>query len=275
VNRQVAKRAAKARRQRQTRAGIGAFLALAIVVLGTVWLLGGFDKKPKNSNQASGASCLWVPGEANANAKDVGTPPQTATAKGPETVKITTNLGDVVLTSMGDKAPCSVTSLDYLIGKKFYDGTKCHRLTTEGSFVLQCGDPTGTGQGGPTYKFADENLPTPANPSASPSASAPASPSPAPSASASTALYPAGTVAMANSGPNTNGSQFFLVYKDSNFDGPKYSVIGKISQGLDVLQKIAAEGAVDDKGAKAAEGKPKTEVTIQTVTVTPLVPPVS
>jgi peptidyl-prolyl cis-trans isomerase B (cyclophilin B) len=103
----------------------------------------------------------------------------------------------------------------------YFDKSLCHRLTTQGLFVLQCGDPTLTGAGSPTgWKgYADENLPK-----------------------AGAKNYPAGTVAMANSGVNTNGSQFFLVYADTQL-GPNYTIWGKVTKGLDLLKKIGAVGA--------------------------------
>src|SRR5947209_6377383 len=104
-------------------------------------------------------------------------------------------------------APCTVNNFRSLIARHFYDNTPCHRLTTQGIYVLQCGDPSGKGTGGPGYTFADENL--------------------------KGAKYPRGTVAMANSGPGTNGSQFFLVYKDTQLD-PNYTPFGTITKGLDI-----------------------------------------
>ena len=126
----------------------------------------------------------------------------------------------------------------HLAQSGYYNDTPCHRLTKAGSLsVLQCGDPSGTGGGGPGYTFADETNPD--------------------------MVYPAGTVAMANGGPDTNGSQFFLVYADSQLS-PDYTVFGTITQGLDVLTGIAAKGTAN--GGK--DGKPVDPVTISTVTVT-------
>ncbi len=109
----------------------------------------------------------------------------------------------------------------------YFNKTLCHRLTTEGIFVLQCGDPTATGSGGPTFRYRDENLPL-----------------------ASENNYPEGSVAMANSGPNTNGSQFFLVYKDTTL-GPNYTLWGKIVSGLEIVKYIA-QGGVKDGGVDGA-----------------------
>jgi peptidyl-prolyl cis-trans isomerase B (cyclophilin B) len=119
----------------------------------------------------------------------------------------------------------------------YFDKSLCHRLTTQGLFVLQCGDPTLTGAGSPTgWKgYADENLPK-----------------------AGAKNYPAGTVAMANSGVNTNGSQFFLVYADTQL-GPNYTIWGKVTKGLDLLKKIGAVGAFtvqDNKSYVVPDGYP-------------------
>lgn len=151
--------------------------------------------------------------------------------------KLNTTIGELGF-AMDPKAPKTVGAMSALAAKGYFDGTKCHRLTTEGIFVLQCGDPTGTGTGGPGYTMEDENLPTGA------------------------AVYPAGTVAMANAGPNTNGSQFFIVYDDSPLP-PNYSVWAKVTSGLDKVKKVAANGTVDG----TPDGAPKTPVTINTITV--------
>jgi peptidyl-prolyl cis-trans isomerase B (cyclophilin B) len=132
------------------------------------------------------------------------------------TAKITTNCGTITVAMNGKAAPHTVNSFVFLASKHYFDNTKCHRLTTSGIYVLQCGDPTGTGTGGPGYQFRDENL--------------------------SGATYPAGTVAMANAGPGTNGSQFFFVYADTSLP-PNYTPFGKVTAGLDVLKAIAAKGS--------------------------------
>ena len=146
----------------------------------------------------------------------------------PKKLTLVTNCGNIEI-ELNSKAPLTVTSLATLANAKYFDKTYCHRLTTAGLYVLQCGDPTFTGSGTPTgWKgYADENLPKdgPKN-------------------------YPAGTVAMANSGPGTNGSQFFLVYADTQL-GPNYTIWGKITKGLDLVKKIADVGAYQMQGDKA------------------------
>jgi peptidyl-prolyl cis-trans isomerase B (cyclophilin B) len=183
---------------------------------------------------AAPGTCTYT--KAQEGGKDVGLPPATGFDQKPRTATVELSAGTIAFEMLSANAPCTVNSFAHLAGKKYFDGSKCHRLTTEGIFVLQCGDPTGTGSGGPGYQFADENL--------------------------ESAKYPAGTVAMANAGPGTNGSQFFLVYKDTELP-PNYTPFGKITSGLDVINKIAAAGTKDGKG----DGAPKTDVTISSFTV--------
>ncbi len=143
----------------------------------------------------------------------------------------------------GAAAPCNVQSIAYLATKGYYDNTPCHRLVTSGIYVLQCGDPTGTGSGGPGYTAKDENL--------------------------TNADYSqVGTIAMANSGADTNGSQFFIICKDSSTGLQKtYTVIGKVTAGMDIVQKVAAAGEDDSNGT--GDGKPKLAITFTKVTAAP------
>lgn len=158
-------------------------------------------------------------------------------------ITLSTNCGDLVIET--DKsAPKTVGIISYLVANKFYDGIKCHRLTTDGIYVLQCGDPAGNGTGGPGFAFADENLPK--------------------AGSDGSAIYARGTVAMANSGPNTNGSQFFLVYEDSPLP-PNYSVWGQITSGLERLDAIAKAGV----SGGTTDGAPLQEVVISAASSTP------
>lgn len=150
-----------------------------------------------------------------------------------------TNCGAIVIQTAGVKAPATLTALTDLAKAKYFDGSLCHRLTTQGLFVLQCGDPTATGTGGPGFTFKDENLPkNVAN------------------------NYPAGTVAMANSGPSTNGSQFFLVYADTTLS-PNYTIWGEITKGLNIVKAVAAVG-VQGGGA---DGTPAQTFAIEKVIV--------
>ena len=157
------------------------------------------------------------------------------------TVELETSAGPLTLELDGAAAPQAVASFVTLAEEGFFDGTRCHRLTTSGIFVLQCGDPTGTGSGGPGYRFGPvENPP-------------------------SDDLYPAGTLAMARVGGDgaSMGSQFFLVYEDSTIPSDTaggYTVFGRVVEGMDLLREIADAGVVADGGQT-----PAIEVTIERI----------
>ncbi|MGQ4416140.1 peptidylprolyl isomerase [Streptomyces sp. SAS_269] len=163
------------------------------------------------------------------------------------TMKLATTCGDIDMSLKASAAPHTVNSFGFLAGKGYFDHTKCHRLTAQGIFVLQCGDPSATGSGGPGYTIPDENLKD---------------------KSLKANVYPAGTVAMANTGQkHTGGSQFFLVYKDSPLP-PSYTPFGTITEaGMKVLTKIAAAGA---QAADPTTGNtaPNATVVIDKATVT-------
>lgn len=162
--------------------------------------------------------------------------------KGPfqnRTFTLTTNCGNIVIKADGKSAPITVTALSALANGGFFDQTLCHRLTTEDIYALQCGDPTATGLGGPNFTYRDENLPTPVENN-----------------------YPAGVVAMANSGQNTNGSQFFIVYADTSLP-PSYTIWGKVTKGLEIIQMVAKSGVLDGK----KDGAPKLKIGIEKVKV--------
>jgi len=155
------------------------------------------------------------------------------------TFTFSTNCGDIVVAADGARAQLTVLALTALAKGGYFDQTLCHRLTTAGIYVLQCGDPTATGSGGPQFTYRDENLPT-----------------------TTTNDYPAGIVAMANSGPNTNGSQFFFVYADTTLP-PSYTRWGVITKGLDIVKAIAAAGTANGSG----DGAPKQTIAIEKVSV--------
>ncbi|HLK01201.1 MAG TPA: peptidylprolyl isomerase [Streptosporangiaceae bacterium] len=158
----------------------------------------------------------------------------------PYVVKLHTTEGTITVQMNTSAAPCTTFSFRFLATQDYFNGTHCHRLTLQFIFVLQCGDPTGTGAGGPGYAFNDENL--------------------------AGATYPAGTVAMANAGPNTNGSQFFFTWKDTTLP-PLYTPFGTVTSGLDVLQKIAAAG--DDQQNGPGDGYPNDYTQINFAQVIP------
>jgi peptidyl-prolyl cis-trans isomerase B (cyclophilin B) len=155
------------------------------------------------------------------------------------TFTFTTNCGEIVIQANGKGAPITVTALAALANGGFYNKTLCHRLTTNIIYVLQCGDPTGTGMGKPNFSYRDENLPQ-----------------------AVQTNYPAGTVAMANSGANTNGSQFFIVYEDTSMD-PDYTIWGRVTKGLEIVRAIAEAGVADG----STNGMPKQTIAIEKVRV--------
>ena len=139
------------------------------------------------------------------------------------TFTFTTNCGDIVVDADGVNAPLTVIALTYLAKSGYYDQSLCHRLVTSGIYILQCGDPTASGQGGPRFYIPDENLPPP-----------------------SANAYPAGTVAMANAGAGTNGSQFFITYQDNSQLSSAYTIWGHVTKGLDIIKAVAAAGNASD-----------------------------
>ena len=182
-------------------------------------------------------------------AKPNSPPPTTdVPSQGAAAVALQTSNGIIGLTLDRQLAPCSINNFLSLAKQGYFDDTPCHRLVTSGIYVLQCGDPTGTGTGGPGYVF-DNEYPTDQYPANDSRLTSPVN-------------YPSGTVAMANTGkPNSNGSQFFLVYKDSPLP-PQYTVLGTIdAPGLAVIDKIAAGGDDGSLGSNGG-GAPKTPVRI-------------
>jgi cyclophilin family peptidyl-prolyl cis-trans isomerase len=196
-----------------------------------------------------GANCQY-PSSSDAAASTVNPPDTGSVSTDPARIgmSIVTNRGKIGLQLANNESPCTVNSFVSLAQQKFFDDTQCHRLTTSpGLSVLQCGDPKGDGTGGPGYQFADE-YPADQYPPGDPALKQPV-------------RYPRGTVAMANAGPNTNGSQFFLVYRDSQLP-PAYTVFGTIdAAGLATLDKIAVAGV----GGGGDDGTPATQVTIRSV----------
>jgi peptidyl-prolyl cis-trans isomerase B (cyclophilin B) len=197
-----------------------------------------------------GANCQY-PATSEPASKKVDPPRSGKVPTTPATVSVsmsTTDRGNLGLILDNAKAPCTVNSFASLAQKGYFDNTPCHRLTTSPSLsVLQCGDPTGSGTGGPGYQFANE-YPTDQYPQGDPALDQPVT-------------YPRGTLAMANAGPGTNGSQFFLVYKDSQLP-PNYTAFGTIdATGLATLDKIAAAGVAGG----GQDGKPATPVTLKSV----------
>jgi peptidyl-prolyl cis-trans isomerase B (cyclophilin B) len=267
IERQMARRAERTAAQRRMFARVLSGVAVLLVAVLVFTFVGGWHKvfggKSKtNAASDSTTTCVWAPDTTqNPSLKDVGTPPTDKIATtGTDTMTMTTNQGVVGITLDRSTASCATASFEYLAGKKFFDNTTCTGMTTAPTYLLRCGSPTADGRGGPTYTFAMDNQPgdvfsAPSNaPSPSPGSTAP-----------SDVVYPAGTVAMAHDPgqPDANGSQFFIVYKDTTLT-PQYSVVGNVATGLDVVTKIAAGGTT----GTGETAKPKLNVTIVSLTVT-------
>lgn len=242
-------------RARRRNAWISAAIATALVVGGLGYLTAAAGEnepaQPAASAAPSPAASPTQPtpttaagdceyrDAAGGKVKDVGRPPTKPDKSTRTQATLTTNRGAITIGLDSAAAPCTVNSMRYLASKNYFDESQCHRLTTEGLFVLQCGDPTATGQGGPGYEFDEENLPSPGG-----------------------STYPKGTVAMANAGPGTNGSQFFLVYKDTTLP-PDYTIFGQVTAGLGLVEKVAAAGT-----ETGSDGPPQSQVVIRDVKVT-------
>lgn len=195
-------------------------LAVALLAIGGLTACGSSESDGETV-AAESSSCVYQ--EGGNQAKDAEVPP--AKPINADSLTIKTNRGNIVTTLSPDTAPCTVSSFASLAEQGYFDGTKCHRLVP--GFVLQCGDPSATGSGGPGYSYADELK--------------------------GDETYPAGTLAMANSGPDTNGSQFFIVLDDADLPAA-YTVFGSVDEaGLAVARKIADEGNGPDGVAPAKD----------------------
>lgn len=184
--------------------------------------------------------CTKAPKPAT-TAQHLSLPSKAAAAGKTFTAILQTNCGDVTLELYGAKAPQTVASFLQL-AKGYWTDSPCHRLTTQNIYVLQCGDPTGTGTGSPGYQFGIENAPQDGD-------------------------YPTGTLAMARAeDPDTNGGQFFIVYADTRLptDSGGYSIFGKVTDGMDVIKAVAKAGTNSPSG----DGAPTQPISILKVTVT-------
>ena len=265
LQKQLERRAELARRRRRNLGILLTAGAVAVVVVAALIITGVFSGDGDSTDTAGTSpaaptssaaaattnadgtiSCTYSPDDSgNPNLKDVGTPPtpEATPTQGTSTLLMSTNQGDLTLTLDRTKAPCAAASFAYLASQKFFDGSPCHREVNQPTFgVLQCGDPTGTGSGGPSYTFAQE---VPAG-----------------------TTYPRGTSAMANSGPpDSTGSQFFLCFVDTQLP-PDYTPVGTVdAAGLAVLDQIAAAGNDGSFEPSPGGGAPNLPVSITTMTV--------
>lgn len=265
LQRQLERRSEEVKKRRRT-LGITLTVIAVVAVVGIVLLLtnlfnGDEDSSVAGESTAPGTAsspaapttnadgtiaCSYSPDQSgNPNLTDVGTPsnPEATPTQGTDTLLMSTNQGDLTLTLDRAKAPCAAASFSYLAQQQFFDGSVCHREVNQPTFgVLQCGDPTGTGSGGPSYKYAEE-IPDGTS-------------------------YPRGTIAMANTGqPDSTGSQFFLCFVDTELP-PNYTPVGTVDEaGLAVLDTVAAAGNDGSFEAQAGGGAPNLPVTIETMTV--------
>jgi peptidyl-prolyl cis-trans isomerase B (cyclophilin B) len=225
----------------------------AVIAVGAFAAGGWYLWKLHRDHQLAGTvSCGYNATVQDSGDKHPALPPARAKATGTVSVDLATDQGPVGLLLDAKRAPCAVNSFAGLAKQGYFDDTSCHRLTTQGIEVLQCGDPTGSGTGGPGYTF-DNEYPTTLYGHADPELERPSQ------------YYRRGVVAMANAGVNTNGSQFFLVYGDSPLP-PNYTVFGAIdAAGLKTIDKVAKAGDDDSNGP--GDGKPNLPVTIETVQV--------
>ncbi|MDQ2587702.1 peptidylprolyl isomerase [Saccharothrix yanglingensis] len=219
-------------------------LAAAALLLGTLLTGGVAHAAPGAEPGTTPGPCGYAATPDDPAARPVPLPPDPRRTpdRGHPVVLLATNQGPVPLVLDRAQAPCTTQSFLHLVREHFHDRTTCHRLTAYPTLkVLQCGDPSGTGEGGPGYRYRDE-LPTSLPP-------APNDPT------GERRTYPRGTLAMANAGPDTNGSQFFLVTADSVLR-PNYTVFGRVTDaGLATLDRVAAGGVAPNPDSEL-DGRP-------------------
>ncbi|AXK32377.1 peptidylprolyl isomerase [Streptomyces armeniacus] len=250
--RQLERRARARRRARIRNAAIAAGVVLAVGAVSAYAATGGLNgdeekenaaDKPSNEPSKAPDPCD-KPAEGKPNGKQWKKEPKLTIDKSAAyAMTLKTTCGDIGIQLDAENAPHTVNSFKFLADEGFFDHTSCHRLTTGGVAVLQCGDPTGKGTGDPGYTLPDENLKDP---------------------KVKGGVYPAGTVAMANTGQkDSGGSQFFLVHKDSKLPAT-YTPFGTVSDsGMKVLKKIVGAGV----GGGTPDGPPNATVVIDKATV--------
>ena len=240
--------AATAKQQRRKR--IMVLAVVAALLLGTAGFAVAAWQSGEEDPIAAGADVVGEPVEYCAPAGEQQDEPKTYAEPGDGGLgdataaefRMATNCGEIVIAADAAAAPQTVNAMAFLANDEYFNNTLCHRVTTENIFVLQCGDPTASGSGGPGFALPDENLPEDA-----------------------LSNYPAGTVAMANSGPGTAGSQFFIVYRTTTLPA-SYTIWGTVETCLDIVAEVAAAGTTDG----STDGAPLQAVMIQQATAEPV-----
>ncbi len=275
LEREMAARLEAARRKRLLQARIGGGVAILVVLAAIIWVAIATIGGGSHPAASSPSGCVWTPApiapieppaspvsepaasgspaaSASASPAAPGLPPTDVPKAGYQVITFNTNLGVVKVEMNLTKTPCTAASMAHLVQAKFFDNAgaagvgSCHRLAASIN-ALQCGDPTGTGTGGPGYQFADENLPGSQLPA-----------------------YHTGDLAMANSGANTNGSQFFFIWSTTTGLAGNYTLWGHVLQGLDIITKVGKGG---DDGAFEPDpggGHPTIKLIFKSVTVGPV-----
>ena len=271
LERQLVRRAERAKRRRLL--AVVATVVTVVVVAGGVYFLATADFSDNTTDDAAASStsaapiqipsevkalptratpvadpatCEYRPSTEPASKEGTKAPEAGAPATGTASATIKANIGELKLTLDRALAPCAVNSFVSLVKQGYYDGTGCHRISTQGLQMLQCGDPTGSGSGGPGYTFDNETWPE--------------------------LTYGRGYLAMANAGgtepgKGTNGSQFFMVYGDAQLP-PNYTVFGSVDEaGLKLIDEVARAGHDGSFDASAGGGKPNKEVKFESVTI--------
>ncbi|MFE3327163.1 peptidylprolyl isomerase [Streptomyces sp. NPDC059176] len=242
--RQQQRREAARKKAKRRNTIIASVLAVVLAAGAAAYASVGLSDDGGSDSGARDSSAAATPSPSESSVPE---PKMAIDQKAGYTMSLKTTQGDVVVRMDAAKTPHTVNSFKHLADKGYFDNTKCHRLTTQGIFVLQCGDPKGDGTGGPGYTIPDENLTALGK-----------------AGSDGNVTYPAGTVAMANTGqPHSGGSQFFLVYEDSKLP-PSYTPFGTIdAAGLKAVKDVAEAGV--DGGA--ADGAPKKAVLVKKAAV--------
>jgi peptidyl-prolyl cis-trans isomerase B (cyclophilin B) len=271
-HRRLRRQAERERRAKQL--SVAAIVAVLVVAVGvgSAFAAGVFKSTPKHPAASSTPSATPTPSasassstsalpamvdgkciytSAGTAARKVKSPPAKPDTKASYEATLATNRGNIVIGLLNSKAPCTVNSFVSLADQDYFNNTHCQRLSTVDPYVLQCGDPTGTGGGGPGYEFANENTTGGFMSQLN---------------SSGLVTYPVGTVAMANvSGQaDSNGSQFFVVYKNSPLP-PDYTPFGTIVSGLNIIQNVAKAGS--DNSSGQGDGHPKEKVEINSVAI--------